>query len=66
MITCKISKDFFEEISCAKTKHDMCYYMDRFRYRDLPWAFMTKLSKSYLLVEFEKFLVILKSYVYEN
>lgn len=66
MITCKITKAQFEEISSAKTKHDMCYQMDRFRYRDLPWCFMSNLSKFFLLVEFENFLDILKSFVYEN
>lgn len=57
----------FNKISKAKTNYDMCYQMDKFNYRSLPWVhLMIQLSKSDLRVYFLEFLDILKTHIHEN
>lgn len=54
----------FNEVSKAKTKYDMCWYMDNFNYRNLPWVAMSSaFSKVEIRCEFDNFLQLLFSKV---
>lgn len=56
-MTAKELKTNFLEAKKAKTKFDMCYYMDMFHWKNIPWKnLMCNLySKSELKMEYNYF-----------
>jgi hypothetical protein len=51
-------KKFKISANNARTKYDMCYHMDIFNWRNIPWVnlMLGSLSKSSIRAEYEVFL----------